>query len=92
MQFRFPSSGNPVAGGAFQGDTHTWAIRILYAAGMQVGLRHFDARPRLARRALSADGMTRHGPAREHCKRTGWSGPLGRPCQQAAAKALPTLA
>ncbi len=68
-------------------------IPLLYDAGMQVGLRHFDSRTLdwLAG-ALRSGGVTRHGLARELCERTGWLNARGRPCIQTAAKALPVLA
>ena len=77
---------------AFQRSTLVQVIRIVHAACMHVGLRHFDSQTLdwLAGRLRSGEA-TRHGLARELCERTGWRNSLGDPCLSAAAKALPAL-
>ena len=58
-----PGEGRP---GAFQSATLVQVIRLVHAAGMQVGLRHFDLQTLdwLADRLPSGEA-TRHGLARE---------------------------
>ena len=78
---------------AFHLDTVDTVVRLAHIPGMQIGLRHFgSATIDWLIGAVSEQGCTRHGLARELCERENWRNPRGVACLAQAGKALPRLA